>query len=147
MKRYGAEFVGTFRLVLACALIPVMLLLSACSVDRDGVARLDELAWESELLEHREQKDEEFRTSSTSPMAGTQYLKSEPTDRVWLTREGKVFELAYVEPPTASMSVSKLEKAWHWSALQDGVNCRVDDEEVEDGGVLEGPAAFLVGGI
>ena len=147
MKRYGAEFVGTFRLVLACALIPVMLLLSACSVDRDGVARLDELAWESELLEHREQKDEEFRTSSTSPMAGTQYLKSEPTDRVWLSHKGKAFELAYVEPPAASLSVSKSEKTWHWTALEDGVTCRVDDEDVGDGSLLEGPAAFLVDGM
>ena len=130
---------------LACALIAVLLLLGACSVEREGNACVDELAWESALLEHREQKDEEFRTSSTSPMAGRQYLKSEPKERVWLTREGKSFELAYAEPHEASVSVSKSENGWHWSALEDGVTCRVLDEDVRDGSLLEGPASILVG--
>ena len=131
----------------ATVLIPVLLLFSACSVEPDGVARLDEPAWNSALLEHREQKDEEFRTSSTSPMAGTQYLKSEPTDRVWLTREGKTFELAYEESAAAAVQVVKSEDGWRWSALGDGVTCRVDDEDVAEETLLEGPAAFDIGGM
>ena len=42
---------------------------------------LDEEAWTSALQEHREEIDEEFRTSAESPMAGVQYLKSEPAER------------------------------------------------------------------
>jgi uncharacterized protein (DUF1684 family) len=121
-----------------------LLLLGGCSVD--GGARIDEVAWKSELLEHRDDKDEEFRSSSTSPMAGTQYLKSEPTDRLWLTREGKAFGLAYTETPGASLFLANSDGEWNWTAGDEGVTCRVDDEEVEEGTVLAGPAAFLVGG-
>jgi len=131
----------------AFVLIPTLFLLSACSVEPDGAARLDEPAWESELLEHREQKDEEFRTSKTSPMAGTQYLKSEPTDRVWLTREDKAFELVYEETAAAGVLVAKSEEAWRWSALDEDVTCQVDDEYVAEGTLLEGPAAFRIGGM
>lgn len=129
-----------------CALAPV-LLFNSCSADHNGTAQLDETAWESALLEHREQKNEEYRTSSTSPMAGTQYLKSEPTDEAWLTREDKVFELAYVKPAAASVRVSKLGNEWRWSALEDGVVCRVDDKDLSEESALEGPASFLVGGL
>ena len=131
----------------ATVLIPVLVLFSACSVEPDGAARLDESDWNSALLEHREQKDEEFRTSSTSPMAGTQYLKSEPTDRVWLTREGKTFELAYEEPAAAAVLLVKSVDGWRWSALEEGVTSRVNDEGVAEGALLEEPAAFGIGGM
>jgi len=120
-----------------------LLLLGGCSVDSG--ARLDEVAWKSELIEHRERKDEELRTSGTSPMAGTQYLKSEPTDRVWLTREGKTFELTYTEPPGASLFLANAAGAWSWTAGEAGVICRVDDEQAEEGTVLAEPAEFVVG--
>jgi len=124
-----------------------LLLLGGCSADTGGGARVDEAIWEAELLEHRSQTDEEFKTSSTSPMAGTQYLKSEPADRVWLNRQGKVFELAYTATPGASLLLEKSAGVWHWTAREEGVVCRVKDEEVVDGAALEGPAAFLVGGL
>ena len=50
-------------------------------------SELDDAAWAEALIDHREEIDEEFRSSSTSPMAGTQYLKSEPRDRVYLARQ------------------------------------------------------------
>jgi uncharacterized protein (DUF1684 family) len=125
-------------------LIPFVLALGACSVEPG--ARLDESAWRSELLEHRAGKDDEFRTSSTSPMAGTQYLKSEPTDRLWLTRAGKTYALAYTEAPGTSLSLTGSEGAWNWTAGEERVSCRVDDEEVDEGTVLVGPALFLVDG-
>ena len=51
------------------ALISLLLLLGGCSVDSG--APIDEAAWKSELLEHRERKDEEFRISTTSPSFGS----------------------------------------------------------------------------
>ena len=79
--------------------------------NKPEVVRSDEIEWEAELVGYRAEKDEEFRTSSTSPMAGTQYLKSEPAERVWLTREERGFALAYEEPPEASLFVVRSDGA------------------------------------
>jgi predicted methyltransferase/uncharacterized protein (DUF1684 family) len=108
---------------------------------------VDEIEWEAELAGYRTEKDERFRTSSTSPMAGTQYLKSEPAERVWLTREERSFGLAYDEPPEASLFVARSDGAWHWSAGEDGVGCRVDKDAVPEGAALERQAEFAVGGL
>lgn len=81
--------------------------------DGPGVPPTDETAWKAELLEERVQKDEEFATSETSPMAGTQYLKSDPAERVFLTRNGKTFSLAYESPQGAVLSMTREEELWH----------------------------------
>ena len=52
--------------------------------DGPGVLPIDEEAWRAELLEERAQKDEEYATSETSPMAGTQYLTGPPHLQVFL---------------------------------------------------------------
>ena len=105
----------------------------------------DETAWKAELLEERVQKDEEFATSETSPMAGTQYLKSDPAERVFLTRNGKTFSLAYESPQGAVLSMTREEELWHWQAVDPDVSCRRDDETVISGSSIDGPAVFSVG--
>ncbi len=107
---------------------------------------LDEEAWTSALLEHREEIDEEFRTSAESPMAGVQYLKSEPAERVFLTRQDSTFELAYATGPGAELELVQEGEAWRWTELGDGIVCRVEEEEVVEGSALEGLASFDVDG-
>ncbi|MCP3977827.1 MAG: DUF1684 domain-containing protein [bacterium] len=126
----------------ASALAPLLLLLGGCTVD-DG-SGFDEARWSSELLEYRERKDERLRTSSTSPMAGTQYLKSRPGDRVWLVREGETFRLAHEETPGAGLFLALSDGAWEWTAGAERVNCRVGDRQVDEGTALAGPALFLI---
>lgn len=106
---------------------------------------IQETAWRTELLEERSRKDEEFATSETSPMAGTQYLKSEPAERVFLTRQGKTFALAYESPSDAVLSMTREEELWHWQALDPDVTCRREDESVPSGSVVDGPAIFALG--
>lgn len=117
----------------------------------------DDGAWETALLEQRADKDEEFRTSRTSPMAGTQYLKSEPAGEVFLTRDGKTFALEYQANASTSLHMKKVESAnvesgnvesaWHWNAGEDGVECQVDGEMVTDGSALDTYATFAVAGL
>jgi hypothetical protein len=107
----------------------------------------DDLAWTQALIEHREEIDDAFRTSNTSPMAGTQYLKSQPTVRVHLTRQGKAFALAYSADPAAEIAVTREGAAWTWEDLRGDVLCRIDEEQVETGSALAGPATFVIAGL
>ena len=111
------------------------------------IASFDEETWRAELLEHRAEKDEEFKTSTTSPMAGTQYLKSEPRDRVFLTRDGKTFDLAYEPEDGAVLEVEKKEGSWHWQPLEPGAILRQEDETVANPEALDGPALFIAGNL
>jgi hypothetical protein len=61
-------------------------------------SELDDAAWTQALVEHREENDESFRTSSTSPMAGTQRLQSDSADRIYLARQDRTFSLSYDAP-------------------------------------------------
>jgi len=110
-----------------------------------GGCSLDDATWEAELIEHRARKDESLKTSSTSPMAGTQYLKSDPAERVWLTRNERSFDLTYEAAPDASLLVERSDGNWRWSAREEGVVCLVDDVEMTVGSTLNGPAEFVVG--
>jgi len=110
-----------------------------------GEVELGDSAWTAALIEHRQEIDEEFRMSKASPMAGIQYLKSEPGDEVYLALQDGVFELADAAGPGAQIVATKKQGAWHWQKLGQDVVCRVDGEEVADGSALEGPAAFDVG--
>jgi len=106
---------------------------------------LDDAAWTAALIEHRQEIDEEFRTSKESPMAGTQYLKSEPGDEVYLAFQDGVFELADAAGPGAQIAATKKQGTWHWQKLGQDVACTVDGEEVAEGSALEGPASFDIG--
>jgi hypothetical protein len=106
---------------------------------------LDDEAWTAALLEERQEIDEEFRISKTSPMAGTQYLKSEPGDEVYLTRRGETFELTDSAESGTQVGVLKQGETWQWQKLGQDVVCRVEGEEVADGSPLEGPAIFDIG--
>jgi uncharacterized protein (DUF1684 family) len=112
----------------------------------DADSELDEPAWTEALTEHRREVDEELRTSSTSPMAGIQYLKSEPAARVFLTRQDRSFGLDYSGSPAAELVVAREATGWRWDDLGGGVVCRVDEEQVATGSALEGAATFTIAG-
>lgn len=107
----------------------------------------DNAAWIQELIEHREEVDEDYRTSRTSPMAGAQYLKSEPVDKVYLMREDRIFDLAYSVDPAAEIVVSKEGEGWVWEDLGGNTVCEVEDERVATGSSLEDPATFTIAGL
>jgi uncharacterized protein (DUF1684 family) len=112
--------------------------------ERSAVAPEDVGSWQTALLEERREKDQEFASSETSPMAGTQYLKSEPADRVVLTRDGRTFDLARTEARGAVLAVERRDGRWHWSALSDGVVCRRGEETLPVGSSIASPAVFAV---
>jgi len=116
----------TARILVAPLLATV--LLPGCSA---------EPPWREALLEHRQQKDEQYRTSDRSPMAGVQYLKSEPAAEVYLTLRDDVFGLDYVASRDAVARFARQNDAWRWTALS--------DELVAEGAATSGPAQFGLG--
>ena len=107
--------------------------------------KLDDEAWAAALLEERQEIEEEFRTSKESPMAGSQYLKSEPMDEVYLVLRDGVFELADSPMDGTEVGVVKQDEAWHVQSLGQDVVGQGDEEEVVVGAALEGPASFDIG--
>ena len=108
---------------------------------------LDDAAWTQALVEHREETDESFRTSSTSPMAGTQRLQREAVDRIHLTRQDRTFSLAYDAEPAAEIAVVRGEMGWTWEDLGGDVACEIDGEPVAPDSALAGPATFAIAGL
>ena len=108
--------------------------------------KLDDEAWTAALLEERQEIEEEFRTSKESPMAGSQYLKSEPMDEVYLVLRDGVFDLADSPMDGTEVGVVKQDEAWHVQSLGQDVVGQVGEEAVVVGAALEGPASFDIGG-
>ena len=146
--------VGSIRMKSLSIVAMMLVLVGGCSppeveqisdTEPVGQVKLDDEAWTTALLEERREIDEEFKTSEESPMAGAQYLKSEPGDEVYLVFEDRTFALADSAVPTAMVGVTKKDDTWHWQKLGEDVVCRVEGEEVADGSALEGPAGFDIG--
>jgi len=136
-------------------ILVLVLLLAACArqganperVGQVDVSEPDDATWTQELIDQRRETDEELRTSATSAMAATQYLKSEPTDRVYLTREGRTFGLAYAPDPAAEVAIRRGE-SWTWEDVgKSNVSCEIDDEAVPSGSTLDGLATFDIAGL
>ncbi len=102
----------------------------------EGPSIEDEEAWLAELLSEREEKDQTFKTSRTSPMAGVQYLRSESEERVFLTREDRTFGLAAEPVANAVVSFEKKKDDWAVHYLSENVTGRNGEEEVPDGALL-----------
>lgn len=132
--------------------IAVLFLTVACSEDRGSsdLARItgqEDDAWREALLYHRNKKDEELKTSETSPMAGSQYLLSEPRETIYLTRKGKIFGLAYFPPvPDAVLMIVKEIDRWCWYDQGLNVVCEQNGEQMPNGSPISAPARFLVEG-
>ena len=75
-------------------------------------------AWKEALLQFRADKDEEFSTSTTSPMAGTLYLKSPPTSKIFLAHSRDDFDLVESISDEASIQlVLRAEARYHFGYL------------------------------
>ena len=147
--------VGSIRMKSLSIVAMMLVLVGGCSppeveqisdTEPVGQVKLDDEAWTAALLEERQEIDVEFKTSEESPMAGSQYLKSEPMDEVYLVLRDGVFELADSPPMDGTeVGVVKQDEAWHVQSLGQDVVGQVGEEAVVVGAALEGPASFDIG--
>jgi uncharacterized protein (DUF1684 family) len=117
---------------------------AARSNQRNDISSDEVDGWTAELLEHRRKKDEEFRTSITSPMAGIQYLMSEPRDTIYLTRKNDTFGIAYVAVRDAILMINKERDRWYWYDQGWNVICERNGEQLPNGAPLEDSVRFRI---
>ncbi len=87
-------------------------------------------AWLQELLKEREQKDGEFKTSLTSPMAGSERLILSGPDRMFITlRDGAVVADSHAGAGTV-FAVFSREGKWYWDGAVAGVTCRLAERDI-----------------
>jgi len=109
-----------------------LLLLGATTLCAQATPQGDD-AWKQELLKEREQKDVEFKTAATSPMAGCARLTVAAPGRTFIAvTGGAVSALAQAGAGTAFALFFK-EGKWYWDAAAPGVTCRLEEREIAEG--------------
>lgn len=112
------------------ARLAAVLLLSALAwaqVPGDDKVLIGDFAWEQALLKERADKDAEFKTAATSPMAGRERLTIVGTAAPFhVIRDGRVADPAGAGP---AFAVMLKDGKWYWSSAA-GVACRRDGRPV-----------------
>jgi len=87
-------------------------------------------SWRQELLEGREQKDIEFKTSATSPMAGSARLIITAPGKTFITVvDGTVSAQPQAGAGTVFAVFSRLGK-WYWNDAAPDVTCRLAERNI-----------------
>ena len=96
-----------------------------------GLAATVADAWQQELLTQRVQKDVEFKTSLTSPMAGSERLTLSGPGRAFITvLDGAV--AAHAQAGTGTVfAVFSREGKWYWDEAAVDVTCRLAEHDVQ----------------
>jgi uncharacterized protein (DUF1684 family) len=125
-------------LLISCLLLAS---LAAAQVPAGGDA-----AWEQELLKERTEKDAEFKTSPTSPMAGRERMTVPAAARTLILFPRLVpMPTAYKEQ--AAFAILFRNGQWYWDEAAPGVTCQLDGRPVAMGSeALEPGCLFRAGG-
>jgi len=104
--------------------------------------------WEKELLKERAEKDVEFKTSATSPMAGRERLTVPAGEKSFiLVGNGQVSFAPRTDDASAFSLISRAGE-WFWDDAAPGVECRLDDKTVKmKSDALSQGCLFRVGGL
>jgi uncharacterized protein (DUF1684 family) len=110
------------------ALLPSLLFL-ALMASSQVVAGSDD-AWRQELLNERQQKDVEFKTSVTSPMAGSARLTVTEAEKNFIMIRGG--EVSASEQAGAGTVFSLLfrQRSWFWADGTPEVACRLGEHDI-----------------
>ncbi|MFC2154960.1 DUF1684 domain-containing protein [Acidobacteriota bacterium] len=105
----------------------------------------DSNTWRESIVKARQQKDEEFKNSSTSPMAGVKRLTVKPGKKTFIIENKNGIALSNREIPGCKSSLIKKESGWYWEPLGANVTCRSGKKELKSGEKLPGRAIIKVG--
>lgn len=92
--------------------------------------------WLESLIEHRRQMDEDFKTSSTSPMAGSARLLVKAGRKVFIVRKNRDFSVSRQEVPGTQLSLEDRKGQWLWKKHAVGVTCTAGEKSIASGSPL-----------
>jgi uncharacterized protein (DUF1684 family) len=100
--------------------------------------------WRESLIEHRRQKDRDFKTSATSPMAGSVRLLVKPGRKAFIVRENRDFSVSRQEVPGTQLSLENRKSRWVWKKHADGITCTAGEKSIAPGSLLPEQCNFQV---
>jgi uncharacterized protein (DUF1684 family) len=100
--------------------------------------------WLESLIEQRRQKDEDFKTSPTSPMAGSVRLLVKAGRKVFIVRENRDFSVSRQEVPGTQLSLEDRKGQWLWKKHAVGVTCTAGKKSIASGSPLPEQCSFQV---
>jgi uncharacterized protein (DUF1684 family) len=120
------------------------LLLPAATAPAPGT---EEDTWKQGLLKERADKDAEFKTSPTSPMAGRERLTIAAAKKTFiLVRAGGAVAVAPQAAAGAAFSLLCRDGKWYWDDASPGVECRLEGRIVGSGGEELSPGCLFRAG-
>jgi uncharacterized protein (DUF1684 family) len=110
-------------------LFPVLFLLAGLAV-LAATAQAGDEAWRQELLKERELKDSEFKTSATSPMAGSVRLTISAPGKTFITVLAGIVSAEAQTSTGTVFSVFSREGKWFWDDAAPGITCLMGEHAV-----------------
>jgi uncharacterized protein len=112
----------------------------------EATAPAGDEAWRRELLKERELKDVEFKTSATSPMAGSVRLTIAAPGKTFITILAGIVSAEAQTSTGTVFSVFSGEGKWFWADDAPGITCRLGEHDVAQvGEALPAGSLFRAG--
>jgi uncharacterized protein (DUF1684 family) len=102
-------------------------------------------AWQQALLEERKNKDHEFKTSPTSPMAGLKRFNVNAHKKTFVMENNGAITLSEKKGTGAAFSLLCSKNKWYWECLKASIICTAGGKTLQTGAVLPGRTVFKVG--
>lgn len=104
-----------------------------------------DMEWRKALMEERQEKDHEFKTSPTSPMAGVERFTIKAGKEMFLLENNGNITLSEKKESGVQFSIMGKEGRWYWESHNPVITCTTGNKEVIAGSPLPGRAIFKVG--
>jgi uncharacterized protein (DUF1684 family) len=101
--------------------------------------------WKQILLQDRQAKDYQYKTSSTSPMAGIIRYTQNPGENVYFIEKKEEFFIEKTKEKGASMSLFQKNGDWIWENLSKKVTGIAGGKPFKSGSTLPAQSVFNVG--
>jgi uncharacterized protein (DUF1684 family) len=105
----------------------------------------DETQWRESIIQHRQQKDSDFKTSPTSPMAAVKRLPVKPGQKTFVIETNREITLSQQQEPGVQFSLFNQNGHWFWEQLTPGVIGKAANKPVTPGSSLNQRTLFLGG--
>lgn len=106
------------------------------------VKEKDEKLWRESIARHRQQKDEDFKTSPTSPMAAVKRLTVKPGQKTFVIKKNREIILSKQEDPGVQFSFIIKKGLWLLGDIFPGVICKAADKPLDPGSSLDQRTLF-----